>query len=103
MDEFIESVLASTLLRTLRSNPNLSTTKAVDQVLKLVAQSGLLSHGVKNASLALQRIQPRISQHGVLNPNWLAKEKDMGVYFYFVNAQAGWLKRLSQEATVSRQ
>ena len=98
MDESIKSVLSSTLLRTLRADPNLTLADATDQILGLIQENPLLTNDDKTACDALQSMRPSIRRYGVLNPKWLADEKGMGVYFYFVNAQPGWLGPLVKQA-----
>lgn len=99
MDEAIKSVLSATLLRTLRADKALSVAQGIDQVVKLSQQT---DHLIKNPGLVTKALQEEkkgvIRRHGVLNPKWLADEKGIGLYFYFVNAQPGWLKPLVARA-----
>ncbi len=93
----LESILSSTLLQTLRGNKSLTLDKGIDAVIKAAQGTGLFTNDAEIAA-ALQKVKGMIRHHGVLNPNWLTDEKEMGVYFYFVNAQPGWLGPLVEQA-----
>jgi hypothetical protein len=88
MDDPIKSILTSTLLRALQAEPLLSLDEGIQRVSQLVPSD----------TSFLRETGKYIRRHGVLNPNWLATVKKMGIYFYLVNAPPGWLRLLVDQA-----
>jgi hypothetical protein len=88
MDDPIKSILTSTLLRALQAEPLLSLDEGIERVSQLVPSD----------TDFLRETGKYIRRHGVLNPNWLATVKKMGIFFYLVNAPPGWLRLLVDQA-----
>lgn len=82
MNDSINSIFSSMLLRTLQFDPSLSVKKGIERV------GQLLPSNVE----FLQETGKQIRRRGILNPNWLAKTKRMKIHFYLVNSQAGWFR-----------
>ena len=90
MNETIQSIVASTLLRTLQLEPTLTPSEAVVRVKHLLPSVPFFPAEPTAVHLFLQRTAGQTRRRGVLNPLWLSQARKIDLYYYLVRTQPGW-------------
>lgn len=96
----IESLLRSTLLRTLQSENGITRAEAISRV--VAAAPVVVGMELDTASRAsLDAMALTATEHGILNPNWSPAGTQLRYHYYLVDAQAGWLPLLIAQTRAS--
>lgn len=101
MHDAIESLLASTLLRTLQIQPTLAPDDALTRVANIVSSGPFLASDIPGVRQFLQDVIAGAHCHGVINPTWISQTQGADLYFYLVKTQPGWLQVLERQARSS--
>lgn len=98
IDNEIQSLLVSKLVRTLELEPSLLKRDAVERVMEALTEASLLTDDLKALKQHLTSVSEGLHRRAVINPDWLSKVHDMQFYFFLVDAQPGWLDQLISQS-----
>jgi len=102
MFDSFETILDSTLFRTLALEPTITKQDAVERVHQVLRDSGLSNIDSASMLELLRGVAQGYDRFGVINPFWLEKA-GLRPSFFLVNAEPGWLEQLVADSESQRE
>lgn len=97
MRDSIQSILASTFLRTLQIEPLLAPPDALVRIKNSLPAVPFFPPDPVGVNQFLKDIANHACCRGVVNPIWLSQARDINLYFYLVNTEPGWLQYFEKQ------
>jgi hypothetical protein len=103
MRDAIQSILASTLLRTLQVEPSLAPSDALVRIKNIVQTIPFFPSDSVAVHQFLQDVLDQACCRGVINPIWLSQAMGIDLYFYLIRTEPGWLQFFEGQTKSSAQ
>lgn len=97
MRDSIQSILASTFLRTLQVEPFLAPSDALVRIKNSLPAVPFFPSDPVHVHHFLKDIADDACCRGVVNPIWLSQAKDIDLYFYLINTEPGGMQYFERQ------